>query len=147
VTAGCLNYSLLLALDARPELRDVRYSYSLLLGCVIDELGMPGLASRGTSDLALGRRKVSGNAQRRGRKTLLHHGTFLYNFDVRQIAQYIHEPVRQPAYREGRPHAAFVANLTTDAESIKKALVRVFESISGTTACHRPAFTGGHRSG
>ena len=37
--------------------------------------------SRAGRDLALDGRKVSGNAQRRGRRALLHHGTLLYDFD------------------------------------------------------------------
>lgn len=141
VAPGCLNYSLLLSLDARPELGDVRYSYRLLLGRVVDELRAPGLVHRGSSDLAVGHCKVSGNAQRRGRRTLLHHGTFLYRFDLPKIGRYLKEPVRQPNYREGRPHAAFVANLSSDAGPIKETLIRAFGCISSITARHSPAFT------
>lgn len=145
VAPGCLNYSLLLSLDARPELGDVRYSYALLLGRVVDELRVPGLAVRGSSDLAIGRRKVSGSAQRRGRSTLLHHGTFLYKCDLAKIRRYLKEPVRQPDYREGRPHVAFVANLSSDIGPIKETLIRAFGSIPSTTARHTPAFTSSSR--
>jgi lipoate-protein ligase A len=140
IAAGCLNYSLVLSLDARPELRDVRYSYQVILGRIVDELHVAGLEVRGLSDLALYRRKVSGNAQRRGRQALLHHGTFFYNFDFRQIERYIKEPERQPPYREGRPHAAFVANLPCGADPIKEALIRAFCNTSS-----RSAFTSGAR--
>jgi lipoate-protein ligase A len=145
VAPGCLNYSLFLSLDARPELGDVRDSYRRLLGRVVEELRVPGLAHRGSSDLAVGRRKVSGNAQRRGRRALLHHGTFLYEFDLPKIGRYLREPVRQPDYRKGRPHAAFVANLSSDAGAIKETLTRAFGSISSTTAHHTPAFTSSSR--
>lgn len=141
VAPGCLNYSLFLSLDARPELRDVRHSYRVLLGRIIDELRVRGLGVGGSSDLALDRRKVSGSAQRRGRRALLHHGTFLYAFDLSKIERYLKEPVRQPAYREGRPHAAFVANLSSNARPIKDALIRAFGTISTITARHGPAFT------
>jgi lipoate-protein ligase A len=63
---GCICYSLLLSFDRHPTLRDVRLSYSRILGRLIDALAVPGLSIRGLSDLALVERKVSGNAQRRG---------------------------------------------------------------------------------
>ena len=72
---GCLCYSVLLSLDRHPTLRDVRLSYKLILGVLIDALAVPGLTIRGISDLAIGERKVSGNSQRRSSRALLHHGT------------------------------------------------------------------------
>jgi lipoate---protein ligase len=127
VGRGCLNYSLGLSLDARPELRDVTRSYQLIFGRIIAAIGLRGLAVRGVSDLALDEWKVSGNAQRRGRRALLHHGTLLYDFDVRLIERYLKEPQRQPAYRAGRRHAAFVANVPLAPEAIK---VRMAEAWS-----------------
>ena len=71
----------------------------------------PGVAQRGISDLCLGERKFSGNAQRRRRDWLLHHGTILHDFDLDQIARYLREPARQPDYRAARSHADFITNL------------------------------------
>ena len=65
---GCMSYSLLLSVEKHPRLRDVRLSYRLILGCLVRALAVPGLEIRGVSDLAIGGRKVSGNAQRRGRQ-------------------------------------------------------------------------------
>jgi lipoate-protein ligase A len=111
VGRGCLNYALVLSLEARPELRDVATSYALILGRLVAALDAPGLAVRGTSDLALGDRKVGGSAQRRGRRALLHHGTILYDFDAALMERFLKDPARQPAYRAGRGHSAFVDNL------------------------------------
>jgi lipoate---protein ligase len=108
---GCMNYSLLLSLARRPELRNVRLSYRLILGCLVRALAVPGLEIRGDSDLAIGGRKVSGSAQRRGRQALLHHGTLLYEFDPRWVEKYLKQPSRQPDYRSGRRHADFLGNL------------------------------------
>ena len=130
VGRGCLNYSLALSLDARPELRDVKRSYRLILGRIVRALGLPGLAVRGTSDLALGERKVSGSAQRRGRRALLHHGTLLYDFDMRLMDRYLREPVRQPAYRAGRRHAAFVGNAPLAPEVIKARLAGAWSAVA-----------------
>jgi lipoate-protein ligase A len=126
VARGCLNYSLVLSLEARPELRHVAQSYRLILGRIVDALKVPGLSIQGLSDLAIASRKVSGSAQRRGRRALLHHGTFLYAFDIHSLERYLKEPGRQPAYRAGRRHAAFVTNAPLDPDAITAALIRAW---------------------
>lgn len=125
---GCLNYSLVLSLEARPELRHVVESYRLILGRIVEALGVPRLSVQGLSDLAIGNRKISGSAQRRGRRALLHHGTFLYAFEIGSIERYLKEPERQPAYRARRPHAAFVTNAPLEPDAITMALIRAWAS-------------------
>jgi lipoate-protein ligase A len=119
---GCMNYSLVLSLDRRPELRDVRASYRKILGRLVRLLGVSGLEVCGTSDLAIAGRKVSGNAQRRGRRALLHHGTLLYGFDARMAERYLREPQRRPDYRGERRHTEFLGNLPLTGEQILDAL-------------------------
>ena len=108
---GCLNYAVVLPLVSHPALSDVALSFRIILGWVIQALGIDGLSVAGGSDIAFDGLKVSGNAQRRGRRALLHHGTLLYDFDARQVSRYLRDPVRQPAYRRHRPHVAFMGNL------------------------------------
>jgi len=119
---GCLNYTLALSLEAYPALRDVRRSLGLILGKVRAALGLEGIAIRGLCDLALNERKISGNAQRRGRRTLLHQGTLLYNFDAALVERYLQEPPRQPDYRRGRRHVEFMGNLPVGPQEIKRRL-------------------------
>jgi lipoate---protein ligase len=119
---GCLSYSLLLSVEKRPRLRDVRLSYRLILGCLVRSLAVPGLEIRGVSDLAIEGRKVSGNAQRRGRHALLHHGTLLYQFESRWVERYLKQPSRQPDYRSGRRHADFLGNLPLSCDQIRTRL-------------------------
>jgi lipoate-protein ligase A len=119
---GCICYSLLLSLDRRPALRDVRLSYQRILGHVIAALAVPGLAIRGLADLAMGERKVSGNAQRRGSRALLHHGTLLYAFEPTTVEKYLLEPSRQPDYRAARRHVDFLGNLPLSADDIRARL-------------------------
>jgi lipoate-protein ligase A len=121
---GCLCFSLILDLQKRPELGDIHGSYRAILGRLASCLALEGLAHRGISDLAWHGRKVAGNAQRRKRATLLHHGAILYNFDLPTIAALLNEPARQPDYRAGRSHAEFLANLALPAEEIKLRLAR-----------------------
>lgn len=126
VGPGCLNYSLVVSLDRRPELRNVPRSYQIILRRIARAIGLPGVAVRGLSDLAWNDRKVSGSAQRRGRHALLHHGTFLCGFDLGLIERYLKTPPRQPPYRRGRAHGEFVANLPLSAKTIRTCLVRAW---------------------
>lgn len=123
--AGCLSYSIVLPLDARRELLDVARSYELVLGTLIRALDVDGLTVEGT-DIALEGRKVSGNAQRRGRRALLHHGTLLYDFDASLMERYLRIPSRAPTYRRSRSHADFVTNLPLDATTIRSRVVAAF---------------------
>ena len=84
-------------------------------------------------------RKVSGNAQRRGRRALIHHGTLLYDFDPGLAARYLKEPARQPAYRAARRHAEFIGNLPLSAETIRARLETAWRAF-GLTYC--PALAG-----
>jgi lipoate---protein ligase len=122
VGPGCLAYGILVSLDRRPALRQVAASYRAILEPIVSALAVPGLAVAGTGDLALDGRKVGGSAQRRGRRTLLHHGTLLYGFDLLLIERYLRQPPREPAYRAGRSHAAFVTNLRLPRERLESAI-------------------------
>jgi lipoate-protein ligase A len=122
VGRGCLNYSLILSLEARPHLRDVKESYQFILGRISQAVGVPTIGICGTSDLAIQDRKVSGSAQRRGRRTLLHHGTILYDFELPLLERYLRMPPRQPAYRRGRDHTAFVTNIGLEKDVIAERL-------------------------
>lgn len=117
---GCLNYALVLSLVQRPELVDLRRSYQIILERLAGALAVPGLMPSGTSDLALDGRKVSGNAQRRGSRALLHHGTLLYAYDLRLSERYLRKPARQPRYRHGRSHVDFLTNLPLPVEVIRQ---------------------------
>jgi lipoate-protein ligase A len=125
---GCLCFSLILSLDGRPELRDIHGSYHAILTRIATGLAVEGLAHRGISDLAIGGRKISGNAQRRKSRVLLHHGTLLYDFDLQRMARFLGDPPRQPDYRAGRAHAEFTMNLNLSAAEIKPRLARCWNA-------------------
>ncbi|MXY23973.1 MAG: lipoate--protein ligase family protein [Acidobacteria bacterium] len=107
---GCLNFALILSLDARPALADVAGSYETLLGAVVNALAIPAVTIQST-DLALGNLKFAGHAQRRLRNTLLHHGTILYGFDLDLIDAVLPEPPQHPAWRGSRQHREFITNV------------------------------------
>jgi lipoate-protein ligase A len=121
---GCLCFSLVLAYARCPALREIRSSYAYILEGIRRTLSslQPGIACAGTSDLTVGDRKFSGNAQQRKRKFLLHHGTLLYDFDLQQVGRYLRVPARQPDYRCGRDHTTFLTNLPTNAAELRRCL-------------------------
>ncbi len=125
---GCLNFSFILSKETYPQLADLRRSYHFILEGVLTllkDLGVAGVF-RPISDLALenGEKKFSGNAQRRGRNFILHHGTILYDFDLELVSRYLAMPVDIPEYRKNRRHADFIANIGIS----KKDLLAKFKS-------------------
>lgn len=127
---GCLNYSLVLSKARDPQISDLRSSYRIILNKVIGALRQLDVNAvvQPVSDIALAgnNKKISGNAQKRGKKFILHHGTILYDFDLRLFERYLKIPKDIPAYRQGRTHQDFVTNLTLSAEEIKNSLKDVF---------------------
>src|SRR5262245_61334976 len=108
---GCVNYAVAISLVSRPELADVGASLCFVLQHIVNAFGLEGLAVAPPSDLALDGRKVSGNAQRRGRRAMLQHGTILYDFDPSLAVRYLETPPREPAYRRRRRHDDFMGNV------------------------------------
>ncbi len=127
VGPGCLMYALVLSLRLRPQLRNLDQAHAQVLGAIVAALRAalvvppsggigndtasqasfrlkptqqaPELAERGTCDLAIGDKKVSGNAVRCKRDYLLYHGTLLYDFPLALVGRVLAMPPRHPEYR------------------------------------------------
>ena len=122
---GCLNYSLILRIDHRDSLRNVSQTNSFVLGFLkraLEPLIGAGVEIQGYTDLAVGKRKFSGNAQYRKRRFVLFHGTFLLHFDISLVEKLLPVPSKQPAYRRNRTHGNFLTNLELPSHKIKEAL-------------------------
>ncbi len=130
---GCLNFSFVVSKEKTPQLSDLRASYHIILQGVLsllNDLGVRGVF-RPTSDLALEKdeKKFSGNAQRRGRHFILHHGTLLYDFDLSKVSYFLRMPKEIPEYRKEREHADFIANICVS----KKDLIENFKGYYALT--------------
>ncbi len=127
---GCLMYALVLSYQLRPRLRWLSAAHSFVLGKMVAALTplVPEVRCCGTSDLAVGQRKFSGNSARCRRNHLLYHGTLLYNFRLDLMDRCLAMPPRMPEYREGRPHERFVTNLPLGAATIRELLSAAWQA-------------------
>jgi lipoate-protein ligase A len=125
VGPGCLMYAVVLSYALRPACQLIAEAHRVVLGRLTESLRplIPAVQAAGTSDLTVGDRKFSGNSLRCQRTHLLYHGTLLYGFPLELVAACLQTPPRQPGYREGRAHAAFVTNLALSAEDLRQALI------------------------
>ena len=130
---GCLNYSLILKIPETGPLAHISETNKFImeqhraaLSALIPQTA--ALVVRGHSDLVLGDRKFSGNAQRRRRRYLLFHGSFLLNLDVDRIERLLPLPSREPDYRHHRPHKDFLVNLGSAGQPIQAALRRCWQA-------------------
>ncbi|HZV34824.1 MAG TPA: lipoate--protein ligase family protein [Verrucomicrobiae bacterium] len=130
---GCLNYSLLLRISEAGPLRGISGTNLFIMDrhqAALQSLVRGRVRVQGHTDLTLDNLKFSGNAQRRRKRFLIFHGTFLLNFDIPQIEQFLRMPSRQPDYRQNRAHSKFLTNLNLSSESLKSALRKTWNADS-----------------
>jgi len=122
---GCLNYALILRIEAAPTLATVTQTNRFIMDRHRDALSAllrEPVEIEGVTDLVIAGRKFSGNAQRRKRHFLLFHGTFLLNLDLTLVERALLLPPKQPGYRGNRGHLDFLRNLHVSAAAVKEAL-------------------------
>lgn len=128
---GCLNYALILPIEPNGPWSDLSRTNRFVMRRHRDALQTllsTPLEVEGFTDLAAGGLKFSGNAQRRRRRHLLFHGTFLLDFDLSLVEAVLPPPPRQPAYRHRRAHADFLTNLNLSREAVQHTLQRAWDA-------------------
>ncbi|HRF00810.1 MAG TPA: lipoate--protein ligase family protein [Pirellulaceae bacterium] len=127
---GCLMYAVVLSYETYPELRRLDVAHRFVMERIAEAVNRAGAAvtMRGTCDLTLDDRKVSGNALRCRRTHLLYHGTLLLDMDLTPVERLLKMPPRQPEYRAGRSHRDFVRCLTVDRSALVRALAGVWQA-------------------
>lgn len=141
---GCLNYTLILQIGAHSSLANISSANRFIMERNREAVE-PEVRSRepevriavcGHTDLALVTRhrsqvtyrKFSGNSQRRHKRALLFHGTFLLHFDLPLINEVLRMPSQQPDYRNGRDHTGFLINLAVPAARLRTALGKAWDA-------------------
>lgn len=132
---GCLMYSLVLPESQHPPVSMISAAHEYVLGRMVAAIATNELEVEvaGTSDLVFRSPssdhsqshllKFSGNSMRKSRDRVLYHGTILYNFDLELLGTALLAPPRTPAYRAGRSHLEFVANLPVRRPKLFDAIV------------------------
>lgn len=133
---GCLNYSLILKIQATGPLEGITAANNFIMTRHRDALaGVLNLPVKvdGYTDLTVNGLKFSGNSQRRKRRCLLFHGSFLLDLDLAKVTKFLHMPTHEPPYRQSRPHAQFLMNLSVPASLIKDSLRKAWGAVDPFT--------------
>jgi lipoate---protein ligase len=139
VGPGTLNATVILACDSAAGLSAVDTSQAFVLeriATALRDAGAP-VQVKGLGDLTLGNLKVSGSAQRRLRRCFLVHLTVLYGFPTEIVSRYLKVPKRQPEYRAGRTHDAFLTNLDLARGTLIDAIRTAWSPLVKTTEVPR----------
>jgi lipoate-protein ligase A len=128
---GCLMYALVLSYEIHPGLKAVNQAHTFVLETIAKALGtlVSGVHCCGTSDLAVGDLKFSGNSMRCRKRHFLYHGTLLYDFPLDLISRCLKPPPRMPEYRNRREHGLFMVNLPIPAGAIRRALDKAWNAV------------------
>lgn len=108
---GNFNFGIIASLTDYPDLFQVHHSYHRFLDPVAKSIkhgAVLGLSDISVMQAGTGR-KISGNAQLRKNKRVLHHGTIIYDIcTLRSYLGFLKHPPKEPDYRKGRRHLDFL---------------------------------------
>ncbi len=109
-TPGVLNYSY-----TAPDPGNLDTGRTFRQGAEFVRHGLARLGIQaqhcGISDVVVGNRKISGNAQARKWRSILLHGTVLVDIDSDLVEAVLKHPDREPEYRMRRSHRDFMVTL------------------------------------
>ena len=136
-TSGVLNYALAVPALGRVDPEAGFRQGTTLVRAILDAFGVAA-ERRGVSDVAVGDRKISGNAQARRWQAVLVHGSLLVDLDLELAGCVLRHPPREPEYRRGRGHGAFLTSLRAQGiragpGRIERVAVAVARNLFGAT--------------
>jgi lipoate---protein ligase len=120
---GNLNCSFFLPYELHENLNNIKDSYCLILNWVIKAIESCAdvkVKIKGTSDLVIADKKISGTAQSRKRFGLLHHLTLLWDIDFNLCEEILKEPEKRPDYRDKRIHSDFITTFSNEGIQFSK---------------------------
>jgi len=128
---GCLNYAIILKIKSYNEFSSITRTNQFIMkkhASAISKLLNKNIEVKGITDLVVDNKKISGNAQRRGKNAILFHGSFLLDLDLNLMQKILKQPPRAPDYRENRSHIDFVTNINISSNSIMNALMKTWNA-------------------
>jgi lipoate---protein ligase len=135
--SGCLNYAVVLRIAETGPCRTITSANQFIMEknrAAIETLFLKSeignrkseILINGHTDLTIGGRKFSGNSQRRKKNFLLFHGTFLLDFNLALVGEFLRMPSLQPGYRASRSHDDFLVSLNLPADRVKATLQKAW---------------------
>ncbi len=122
---GCLNYALVLEIRKGSGTESITEANAFIMNRnrnALNSLLDGQVLIQGHTDLTLGGLKFSGNSQRRRRRFLLFHGSFLIHLDLGLVEDVLRLPSKQPSYRRNRSHKEFLTNLSLQTDKVKESM-------------------------
>ena len=122
---GCVSYALVLRIREGSATANITEANAFIMNRnrnALNSLLDGEVLVQGHTDLTMRGLKFSGNSQRRKRRFLLFHGTFLLNLDLALVEQVLRLPGKQPSYRRDRSHKDFLTSLPLTADTVKEAM-------------------------
>lgn len=105
---GNLNYSFITDCDP-----DLPVDYDRFINPVVSALNSIGIPAvkRGSSDIMIGDRKISGNAQASKKGRVLHHGTLLFDSDLSSLSEHLKPPKADIVSKSVKSRRSSVTNI------------------------------------
>ncbi len=97
----------------------------------LEQMEVSGLGQNGISDITLGAKKILGSSMYKHSERWFYHSVLNLGIEAHTIARYLQHPSREPDYRKGRSHEAFVTSLGSegyhiDIDLLKKKIAQGF---------------------
>lgn len=94
-------------------------------------LDVQNLTQQGHSDICIGDRKILGSSMYRKKYVLFYTASLMISNNTTEIDRYLQYPSKEPDYRKGRSHSAFLTTLSREypqltVERVKVAVDNVF---------------------
>ncbi len=102
----------------------------------LGSLAITGVTPEGTSDLAIGRKKIVGTSIYRTRLVLFYQASLLVCNDISLFTRYLAMPARVPDYRQGRTHEEFCTTLAR--EGFRGSVADVAQALRETVESRLP---------
>ena len=109
---GNVIVSLVLPTDGLGKINDHFDSISSWLIDGLKKVGLDGVHRAGTSDLAVGDRKIAGACMERKRNYVFYSTSLLFEPNFALMEKYLKHPPREPIYRRNRSHFEFVVRIS-----------------------------------
>ena len=88
-------------------------------------LGIHNLNQQGYSDICIGDRKILGSSMYRKKHVLFYTASLMISNELTDIDRYLKHPSKEPDYRKGRSHSAFLTTLGREYPQVNVECVKV----------------------